>query len=171
MGQAKLRKAEILQLKKLGDNGKAFAINFKFHLDEEPEYRYNMLAVYKPNTIEQIRANNYDNDKCFNIIYEASHNLLVRKAGNADMTDAKQVAAIEDSMRVVALAVLRMAIIDPYKEIVIRPDTVLEMELAEVDNQIGFNLIEGMPVLLVERGVQQAIDAASKSGVDFIVNL
>ncbi len=176
MGQARQRQAEIAQLKSAGDNGRNFAINFKFNLvdDGDDQHKYNMLAVYTPKIIDSMRANDYDNDKCFEIISsEHSLNLLVVKAGNADMSDPKVEQQIQQSMRTVALAVLRMAILDPYKEVVIRPDTVLDMTLEEVDGRVGFNLIEGMPnsMLLAQKGVQRFVDEAKQHDVDFVLTL
>ena len=173
MGQAKQRSDEIKKLKIAGNHSRNFAINFKFHLVDEEDYRYNMLAVYPPKVVEEIRGCDYDNDKCFDIITEHSHNLLVRKAGNADMTDAAIAEQVQASMRVVSLAVLRMALLDPYKEIVVQPNTVLDMTLEEVDDRIGFNLIPGMPnsMLLAQKGVEDFIADAPNKGVDFIITM
>jgi hypothetical protein len=174
MGQAKNRKAEIAELKTLGANGKNFAIHFNFNIADEEDYRYSLLAVYKPETIKSIEANTYDNDKCFDIIGEHAQNLLVMKAGNADITDPKVDQQIKDSMRASALAVLRMAILDPYKNVVIQPNMVLELTLAESsDGRVGFNLIDDMPnsMLLAHKGVQNYIDSAKDKNVDFVVNL
>ena len=174
MGQAKQRKAEIAELKTLGANGKNFAIHFKFNIADDEDYRYSLLAVYKPETIKAMEANDYDNDKCFDIIGEHAINLLVMKAGNADITDPKVDQQIKDSMRVSALAVLRMAIQDPYKNIVIQPNMVLDLTLAEdSDGRVGFNLVDGMPnsILLAQKGVQAYIDSAADKDVDFVVNL
>jgi hypothetical protein len=173
MGQAKVRKEEIAILKQAGNQGQNFAINFKFHLRDEEDYRYNLLAVYTPNIIAQMKSNDYDNDKCFDIIGKCSRNILVCKAGNADMSNSKVKNAVQECLRSVALAVLRMAILDPYKEVGIRPDMVLDMTLSEVDGNIGFNLIEGQPdsMFEVQKGVQTFINKAQSLGIDFVVTV
>jgi hypothetical protein len=96
------------------------------------------------------------------------------KAGNADINDPAVDKQIKDSMRVSALAVLRMAMLDPYKNVVIQPNMVLNMTLAESsDGRVGFNLVDGMPnsILLAQKGVQEYIDTAKDKDVDFVVNL
>jgi len=172
MGQAKQRKAEIDQLKTLGAGGKNYAINFKFNIMDEEEYQYNLLSVYTPKITEQMEANTYDNNKCYDIIMESSQPLLVKKAGNAKPADE---SAIQQCMRNISLAVLRMVLLDPYKgPSVLAPDMVLEMTLEEDKNgRVGFNLVgDGEhSVLMLQRGVQSKIDSAQADGVDFICKL
>lgn len=175
MGQAKLRSKEISELKSLGKNGKNFGIHLKFHIVDDEQYRYNMLAIYSPEVIEQVRGVAYDEDKCFEIITKHATNLLVVKAGNAQNPTEREREQIQESMRVSALAVLRMAILDPYKESVIGPDRVLEMTLME-DQQgnVGFDLIDGMPgksLLMMTKGISSYIDNAPDHGVDFITKV
>jgi len=171
MGQAKQRKAEIEQLKTLGDAGKNFAINFKFNVMDEEEYQYNLLSVYTPKIVKQMEANTYDNDKCYDIIMESSQPLLVKKAGNATPADEP---AIQQCMRNISLAVMRMVLLDPYKGPVLVPDMVMEMRLEEAeDGRVGFNLVgDGKhSMLLIQRGVQSKIDSAQADGVDFVCKL
>ena len=170
MGQAKLRKLEIEELKTLGNDGKNIAINFKFMVIDKEEYQYNLLSVYTPKIVKLVENNTYDNDKCLDIIMENSQPLLVQKAGNAKPAD---MPAIEQCMRNISLAVMRMAILDPYKAVGLQPDIVLDMTLEEDENgNVGFNLLgDGHSMLLMQRGVQSKIDRRQADGVDFICKL
>jgi hypothetical protein len=169
MGQAKLRKSEIAALKAAGNNGKNTAIDFKFNL---MDHQYSLLAVYEPQVIDQMRANDYDNEKCLDIIVDCSRNILAVK-NDADISDPKARQAVENSMRYVALAVLRHAVLDPYRSAGLRPDCVLSMTLEEdADENVGYDLAgEGLSVFLMKRGVQSRIDSAQTDSTDFCITL
>ena len=152
-----------------------FGINFKFHIMEEEKYQYNMLAIYPSDVVDTIRTkNDYDNDKCWDIIQQFSHNLLVTKAGNADESIPEIKAQVKKSLRAVALAVLRMAILDPFKSAAIRPDSVLSMTLAEVNGRIGFDLTEDgeHSMMFLSKGIKSYIENDIKrEDLDFYVEL
>jgi hypothetical protein len=169
MGQAKLRKVEIAALKSAGNNGKNTAIRFNFKI---ADHEYKLLAVYEPHIIKEMQANNYDNDKCLDIIMDASRNLLAVKNG-ADMSDPRAGEAVKSSMRSVALAVMRHAILDQYRSVALMPDCVLTMSLEEdADSNIGYNLLgQGQSLFLMERNIQKRIDSAQADGVDFVVTI
>lgn len=151
-----------------------FGINFKFHIINEEKYRYNMLAIYEPNIVDNIRANDYDNDKCWDIIQECSHNLLVVKAGNADASKPEIKAEVQKCLRAVALAVLRMAILDPYRSVAINPDSVLSTTLCKVNGRIGYDLTpDGEHSLLyIRKGIKSYVENdIKKEELDFYVEL
>lgn len=178
MGAAKNRKAEIAQLKAEGVkniNSKNFAINFKFKIAKEDEYQYNLLAVYTPLVVKQMRDNNYDNDKCLEIVAESATNLLVAKAGNANLSDPKQKEAVEAAMRNTALAVLKMQMNDAYRTCIVDfADVVLHTTLKESsDGRIGFDLIDDIAFadLVMMKGIKTAIDNVKQDGVDFMITV
>ena len=171
MGDAKVRKAEIAALKAAGNHGKNTAIDFKFNLWD---HQYSLLAVYEPQTIKMIKANDYDNEKCLDIIVESSRNLLAVK-NDADISDPKARQAVESSVRNVALAVLRHAALDPYRSAGLQPDCVLSMTLEEdADGIVGYDLQgagEGGSWFMLQRGVQKRVDSAQADGIDFFITL
>ena len=167
MGQARQRKEEIMALKSVGNSGKNTAIHFNFKI---AEYEYNLLAVYEPQIIKQMKADKHDAEKCLDIIMDCSQNLLAVKNG-ADRSDPRAGKAIENSMRGVALAVMRHAILDPYKSVGLLPDCVLIMTLEEdADGRVGYNLLDGdQSMFLMKRGVQHYIDSAED--IDFVARI
>ena len=73
-----------------------------------------------------------------------------------------------------ALAVLRMAILDPFKSAAIRPDSVLSMTLAEVNGRIGFDLTEDgeHSMMFLSKGIKSYIENDIKrEDLDFYVEL
>lgn len=167
MGQARQRKEEIAALKSVGNGSNNTAIHFNFKI---ADYQYNLLAVYEPQIIKQMKADKHDADKCLDIIMNCSQNLLAVKNG-ADTSDPRAGKAIENSMRGVALAVMRHAILNPYQSAGLLPDCVLRLTLSEDDDgRVGYNLLDGdQSMFLMNRGVQNYIDSAED--IDFVARI
>ena len=152
---------------------KNFAVNFKLSIAEDNAYT--MLSVFNMKTIKQIADTcDYDNDKCYDIVLEASQNVIAKlnnhKEGNT--LTAEQENVVLQSMRNVSLAVLKMIQNDPYKSVGIQPNVVMNMDLMEdEDGNVGFNLLgDGQSMLSMKKGVASAIKSAKKD-VDFMVTL
>ena len=166
MGQAKQRKIEIEQLKQ---NSKPTAIQFSFNIDD---LKYSLLAVYSQEVINSMRETPEDADKCIEILITSSQNPIAVK--NGAKVDASNEHAVKSSLRNIGLAVLRLALLDPYRSCAVLPDAIISLDLAEDGNgNVGFNHTgDGYSVLRVRRGVSRVQQELTKSReVDFITEI
>jgi hypothetical protein len=170
MGQAKLRKAEIETLKELGKKGPdLIAIEFKCDIFDDDNY--SIFASFTQKVVDDVKTTPYDVDKCMDIILESSGNLIYVKNGNE--VDETIRPAIERSLRNVSLAVLKLVLLDPYKQMGLQPDTISMITLNEDDEgNIGLNLVgNNQSMLKVRRGIKNRLDEVlATKEVDFVTN-
>ena len=165
------RKAQQKALLKTAANN--FAVKFTMSIADANAYT--MLSVFTMKVVNDLtKSCDYDNDKCFDIICQQSQNVIAKlnNAKEGNTITAEQENAVQQSMRNVSLAVLKMIQNDPYKSVGIRSDMVMDMDLMEdEDGNIGFNLLgDGQSLFLASKGIASAIKSANKD-VDLMVTL
>lgn len=157
MGQAKNRKAEIEALK----SSKPFAIQFSIPAVAEMP---TMFIEYSAGTLRQMKADRTSSDECFEIITKHAGNVAIgSKSQNLSPAEANQV---QQSIRAVALSVLRMVLNDEYKAVAAEmQDVVLTVTIDEVDGDIGLCLTpDKQSLFLLAKGIE-AQKAKLSSGI------
>ena len=170
MGQAKLRKAEIKTLKEMGKKSPdLIAIEFKCDIFDDDNY--SIFATFTQNVVDDVKKVSYDVDKCMDIILESSGNLIYVKNGN-EVDDTIR-PAIERSLKNVSLAVLKLVLLDPYKQMGLLPDSISMIALNQDDEgNIGLNLIgDNQSMMKIRRGIKNRLDEVlATKEVDFVTN-
>jgi hypothetical protein len=173
MGQAKLRKQEIEALKALKQRTKnsdnLVAIEFKCDIFDDDNY--SLFASFTQKVVNDVKLSSYDIDKCMDIILENSGNLIAVKNG-AEVNATTQ-PAIQRSLRNVSLAVLKLVLLDPYKQMGLQPDSISMITLNEDDEgNIGLNLIgDNQSMMKIRRGIKNRLDEIlATREVDFITD-
>ena len=154
------RKAAEKQLMK--NAASKFAIDFKLSIAENNSF--DMLSIIDMSIVNNIAETcDYDNEKCYNIILDSSPNIIAKinneRMGN--VPSPQEEAAIQQSMKNVSLALLRMIQLDPYKSAGVLKNAVMTMDLDEdEDGNVTFNPAPGgNSLFLLQKGIAKAIKA------------
>ena len=105
------------------------------------------------------------------IILESSGNLIYVKNGN-EVDDTIR-PAIERSLKNVSLAVLKLVLLDPYKQMGLLPDSISMIALNQDDEgNIGLNLLgDNQSMMKIRRGIKNRLDEVlATKEVDFVTN-